>query len=102
MTDRNNYCIQVFTAEGKFLMMFGRFGQGKGELNNPISIAVHDGLLYVGEGWNDRVSVFTLEGRFVTSFGSEGAGPGQFDWPCGLAVDSNGVAYVCDKKVQVF
>ena len=85
--------------------MFGRYGQGKGELDWPISIAVHDGLLYVGEGENGRVSVFTLEGQFVTSFGSKGAGPGQFCWPCGLAVDSNGVVYVCDyynKNVQVF
>ena len=46
VTDRNNYCIQVFTAKGKFLRMFGRCGQGKGELNTPISIAVQDGLLY--------------------------------------------------------
>ena len=73
MADRNNHRIQVFTAEGKFLRMFGRRGQGKGELDWPISIAVHDGLLYVGEGVNGRVSVFTLEGQFVTSFGSKGA-----------------------------
>ena len=105
VADKDNHRIQVFTPEGKFLRMFGRCGQGKGELNCPISIAVHDGLLYVGEGENGRVSVFTLEGQFVTSFGSKGAGPGQFGWPCGLAVDSNGVVYVCDSKnknVQVF
>ena len=85
--------------------MFGSCGQGKGELDWPISIAVHDGLLYVGEEGNYRVSVFTLEGQFVTSFGSEGTGPGQFQLPCGIAVDSNGVVYVCDrinKNVQVF
>ena len=105
VADRNNHRIQAFTAEGKFLRMFGRCGRGKGELDTPISIAVHDGLLYVGEGYNGRVSVFTLEGQFVTSFGSMGTGPGQFGWPCGLAVDSNGVVYVCDSKnknVQVF
>ena len=105
VADTDNNRIQVFTAEGKFLRMFGRCGQGKGELNTPISIAVHDGLLYIGEGENGRVSVFTLKGQFVTSFGSKGAGPGQFDWPCGLAVDSNGVVYVSDShniNVQVF
>ena len=105
VADTHNDRIQVLTAEGKFLRMFGRRGQGKGELNRPISIAIHDGLLYVGEGMNRRVSVFTLEGQFMTSFGSKGLGPGQFRWPCGLAVDSNGVVYVCDyenKKIQVF
>ena len=61
VTDSKNHRIQVFTAEGKFLRMFGRRGQGKGELDMPISIAVHDGLLYVGEGGNCRVSVFSLE-----------------------------------------
>ena len=105
VADRDNLRIQVFTAEGKFLRMFGRRGQGKGELNAPISIAVHDDLLYVGEGLKCCVSVYTLEGRFVTSFGSKGTGPGQFLWPCGLAVDSSGVVYVCDsdnKNVHMF
>ena len=90
--------IQVFTPEGKFLRMFERHGY-------PISIAIHDGLLYVSEGWNCLVSVFTLEGQFATSFGSKGTGPGQFQWPCGLAVDSSGVVYVCDyqnNNVQAF
>ena len=72
VADRENHRVQVFTAEGKFVRMFGRHGQGKGELDRPISIAVHDGLLYVCEGVNGRVSVFTLEGQFVTSFGSQG------------------------------
>ena len=95
MADTENQRIQVFTAEGKFLRMFGRCGRGKGELDTPISIAVHDGLLYVGEGRNGRVSVFTLEGQFVTSFRSKGLGPGQVHWPCGLAVDSMQWSSVC-------
>ena len=27
-----NHCIQIFTAEGRFLRMFGRLGEGRGEL----------------------------------------------------------------------
>ena len=103
----NNHRIQVFTAEGnsKFLRMFGRRGQGRGELVEPISVSIDTSdTVYVSEYGNDRVSVFTLEGQFVTSIGSKGVGPGQFKYPHGLAVDSSGVLYVCDdnKHVQLF
>lgn len=52
---RGLHChIQVFTAEGEFLRRFGRHGRGRGKLDNPISIAVNDGL-YVhwrGREWS--------------------------------------------------
>jgi len=32
VADYYNHCIHVFTAEGKFLRMFGRHGVGRGEL----------------------------------------------------------------------
>ncbi len=86
--------------------MFGRRGQGRGELNFPYGVAVDSsGMVYVSECGNARVSVFTSEGRFVMSFGRKGKGPGEFDQPLGLAVDTNGVVYLCDNgnnRVQVF
>ncbi len=89
---------KVFTAEGKFLRMFGRAGEGRGELNSARGVAIDSsGRVYVSEFKNHSVSVFTSEGQFVTSFGSEGEGQGQFNYPRGLAVDSSGVVYVCDR-----
>ena len=38
----------------------------------------------------------------MTSFGSEGGRRGEFENPRGLAVDSNGVVYVCDHRLQLF
>ena len=105
MADRNNHRVQVFTAEGKCLKMFGRRGAGRGELRWPIGVAIDSNdMIYVSELGNSRVSVFTSEGVFVTSFGSCGEGPGQFIEPCGLVVDNSGVVYVCDRnhRVQVF
>ena len=106
VADTNNHRIQVFTAEGKFLRMFGRRGQGRGELSSPCYVAVDtSGMVYVSEFVNHRVSVFTSECQFVTSFGRVGVGPGKFQYPLGLAVDNNGVVYVCDRdnnRVQVF
>ena len=78
VADCSNLCIQVFTAGGKFLRMFGRKGAGRG----PEGIAVDaSDLVYVTEYCNHRVSVFTSEGRFVTSFGRKGSGPGEFGHP---------------------
>ena len=86
--------IHIFTAEGKFLM---RFGKRRGELNIPVGIAVDaSGTMYVSE--NHRISVFTSSGHCVTSFGrkGKGKGPGQFENPAYLAIDNGGVVYVCD------
>ena len=66
MTDSSNHRIQVFTAEGKFLRMFGQCGQGCG-------IAIDtSGIVHVSESVNIHVSLFTTKGQFVTSFGRRG------------------------------
>ena len=77
--------------------MFGRRGQGRGELDRPSAVAIDtNNLVYVSEYNNHRVSVFTSEGQFVVSFGRKGQGPGEVDFPRGLSVDDSGVVYVCD------
>ena len=77
--------------------MFGRHGQGRGELNWPSAVAIDtNNLVYISEDINHHVSVFTSEGQFVVSFGRKGQGPGEFNFPRGLAVDDSGVVYVCD------
>ena len=71
--------------------MFGRRGQGRGELDCPSAVAIDtNNLVYVSEDGNHCVSVFTSEGQFVVSFGR------VLNSPCGLAVDDSGVVYVCD------
>jgi tripartite motif-containing protein 2/3/tripartite motif-containing protein 71 len=86
--------------------MFGRRGEGRGELVRPIGVAIDTSeMVYVSGVGNHRVSVFTSEGQFVMTFGRRGEGPGEFLSPRGLAVDTSGVVYVCDKdnnRVQVF
>ena len=75
-------------------------------MNLPTCISIDsDGVVYVTEKGNHRVSVFSCEGKFITSFGSRGSGPGQFISPYGIAVDSNGVVYVSDSgnyRLQLF
>ena len=107
VADHNNHRVQVFTAEGKFLKMFGRRGDGRGELRAPEGVAIDSSdcdMVYVSEWGNNRVSVFTSEGVFVSPFGSPGERPAQFNYPGGVAVDNSGVVYVCDRnnnRVQI-
>ena len=110
MADRNNHRIQVFTAVRKFLRMFGGHGEGRGELMEPVGVAIDtSGVVYVTEDGNHCVSVFTSEGQHVTSFGGRGRREGQLhrpggrrggelDRPRGVAVESSGVVYVCENK----
>ena len=95
VADRNNHRIQVFTAEGQFVRMLGRRGQGRGELSEPYGVAIDtSGMVYVSENQNHRISVFTSEGQFVTPFGRRGKALGEFVLPHGLAVDDSGVVCV--------
>ena len=97
--------MQVFTAEGKFLRKFGKYGSGGGELNLPSSVSIDsDDIVYVTESSNHRVSMFTSEGQFLRSFGTKGGGPGQFNEPRGIAVDKDGLVYVSDynnNRIQI-
>ena len=98
VADCCNHRVQVFTAEGKFLRMFGKYGKGRGELHWPMNIALDPSSkhVYISESNNHRISVFTCEGQFVTSFRADVA---RFA-PRGLAVDNCGVVYVCDFTIN--
>ena len=102
VADRDNDRIQVFTAEGRFLRMFGGRVGGVRKLMWPNGITIDSNdMVYVSEWSGNRVSVFTSEGQFVSSIGK----PGELYSPEKLAVDSSGVVYVCDndnKRIQIF
>ena len=106
VVDHGNHCIQVFTAAGQFMRMFGSYGGDNGELNYPSSISIDsDNVVYVTDSGNHRVSVFTCEGKFLSSFGSKGSGPGQFNRPRGVMVDKSGMIIVSDEvnnRLQFF
>ncbi len=69
--DRNNHrviCAPV-GGDGEESFQFGSKGSGPGQLRDPYGIASHDGLLFVADHGNDRVSVFDEGGIFVRSIG---------------------------------
>ncbi len=69
VADWRNDRVQKFTADGAFLMAFGRSGCGDGEFNRPSGVDVDlHGDIYVVDRGNNRVQLFNAEGRYVQKF----------------------------------
>lgn len=59
VADFYNHRIQKFTAEGKFLNVFGESGSQPGQFKHPTDMAVDaDGNVYVVDFGNDRIQKF--------------------------------------------
>jgi hypothetical protein len=66
--DMKDCRVKVFDAAGKFLRVFGRQGQGPGELNQPTGILITpDQEVLVEDTLNRRLAVFALDGTFRRS-----------------------------------
>eukprot|EP00966_Prymnesium_polylepis_P219147 5070930-Prymnesium_polylepis.1 len=106
VADQGNGRLQVFTAEGKFVLQVGTQGTGDGQLMEPTGVAISPrGHMVVADYQNHRVQVFDAAGAFVAKFGGHGAADGRFNHPSGLAVDREGRIVVADYKndrLQVF
>lgn len=108
VADTWNYRIQKFTADGKFITMWG--SPGTADANDtfwgPRGIVVDSkGHVLITDTGNNRVVVFDENGQYITQFGVTGYEPGEFYEPVGLAVDSSDWLYVADtwnQRIQVF
>ena len=100
VADTGNSRVQVFDAEGNFLMAIAdqRF-------TGPRYVAVDDvGRVYVTDA-AERVHIFNGRGDPLQSFGHEGSLPTQFSGIADLIVDAAGALYVVDSgnaRVQKF
>ena len=57
--DFYNDRVQKFMPDGTFLTAFGTAGDGPGEFNHPIAVAVApDGAVYVADYGNNRVQLW--------------------------------------------
>ena len=104
--DRGNHRIQVLTTELQPVKQFGCIGNGGGQFNTVVGVAVDKKgiILYVSDYKNHCIQAFTRDGQFIRSFGKKGSGQGRLDCPYGVCVDS-GYVYVAEsgnKRVSVF
>ena len=103
IADRENYRIQVFDANGKFITMWNNVHRPDGiclDSEGNFFIGELNGTSFVADcpGLGHRISIYNLEGKLLTRFGDpeEGEGPTQFIAPHAAAVDSRGDLYVGD------
>ena len=65
--DRFECTITVFDKNGKFIRTMSRRGQGPGELENPESISINNGKIYIyqdGKG----IKILNLQGKYIDFF----------------------------------
>ena len=87
VADSKNYRIQVFTPAEQFLFMIG--GCCNQPFDRPLSLIIHEELIYITECQGHRVSVMTTSGELVARFGE-----GHLQKPEGITTDDDGYVYV--------
>lgn len=106
VTDTLNFRISAFDEQGVALGVFGRHGDGSGDLAMPKGLAAdRDGVLYVADSVFDNVQLFDRAGRFLLTLGRRGTAPGEFWLPSGVYVSAAGELYIADtynRRIQVF
>ena len=61
-----NTRVVKFSKDGKYLMEWGKPGDGPGEFNLPHGIAIDaQGRVYVVDRSNSRIQVFDLNGKYL-------------------------------------
>lgn len=108
VADTHYHRVVIFSAEGKIIDEFGKFGQEGGCFIYPTDVEFSpDDRIFVSEyGGNDRISVFTKQGDFLFCFGSPGSGTGQLARPSALCIDPARkclyVADACNHRIAIY
>jgi len=101
VADTINNRIQIFDADGQFVSMFGRQGDGPGFFERPKGVAIDaDGHIWVVDAGQHRVQIFNRDGHLLGHFGGPGYLPGQFGLPTGIAIDSRTNRVIVAEQVQ--
>ncbi|MBC7897651.1 MAG: hypothetical protein H7066_19695 [Cytophagaceae bacterium] len=84
--------IVKFDKAGKFIKSWGSFGAGKGQLDQPHTLALDSkGRLFVGDRSNNRLVIYDQEGTVLDEWT-------QFSRASGIWIDRNDVIYVTDSE----
>jgi DNA-binding beta-propeller fold protein YncE len=107
VTDMLNNRVEIFDADGNFISLFGKHGDGPGTFARPKGIAVDsDGHIWVADEMQDRLQVFNREGQLLTYIGTDhGNLPGQFKAILGVAIDKQNRVFTTEEypgRVQEF
>ncbi len=104
VTDWSNNKVLKLSQDGRLLQTIDHAGSGSDHdhFNHPLGVSVSpEGLVYICDSGNHRVTVHDEEGMFLFAFGSEGSGPGCFEEPWDVTFGSDGLMYVTDVENRV-
>ncbi len=106
VSDTGNKRIQIFDANGKFILQFGGVGLLPGNLDEPAGIAVDaKGNIIVADTWNGRIQVFDPNGVALAQWDIDGWLQKDLAGEPYVAVDQQQRVYVADevgRRVLVF
>ena len=86
-----------FSQDGRLLQTIDHADSKTDHFNCPLGVSVSpEGLVYICDSCNHRVTVHDEEGMFLFDFGSEGSGPGCFTGPWDVTFGCDGLVYVTD------
>ena len=91
--DRENYRLQIFDADGKFLDQWTHVGSPWG-----LALSSDMSALFLTDGYNNRILKTTLDGKVLGQIASSGKTPGHVDYAHHIAVDSHDNVYVAEIK----
>lgn len=60
--------VKVYDPNGKFVLSFGKGGEGSGALSAPASLAVQDEMILVAEPSIGKIQAFSKSGEFIRTF----------------------------------
>ena len=73
VSDWGSHQVKKYSLQGEFLSVIGCHGDKNGQFNAPRGLAFNNNkLLYVVDGYNNRVQVFQQDDKFAFSFGNKG------------------------------
>jgi hypothetical protein len=89
-SNKTNNRILKYDRDGKFLLSWGKLGEGPGEFNAPHGLAMDKaGRLYVADRSNSRIQIFDSQGKFLAEWK-------QFGRPSGIFITKDDMLYVAD------
>ncbi len=98
VTDTLNNRVEIFDADGNFVSLFGKHGDGPGYFARPKGIAVDvDGHIWVADEMDDRLQVFNRQGDLLAYIGGHGELPGQFKALVGVAIDKQNRVFTTEQ-----
>ena len=98
VSDYGSHQVKKYSIQGELLSVIGYHGDENGQFNQPRGLAFNNNkLLYVVDGYNNRVQVFQQDDKFAFSFDDS---LGQFQCPVRIAIDPNNNVLVTDRDAN--